>query len=604
MTSAISTTAFIDSLGVNTHLDFGSYGYQNVATVENAIRYLGLNNLRDSPGSSGDLTLWKQVAQATGAKFDAFIGETSPSGMSTQLGWMSEIAKQGILNYVEGGNEEDDAFPASQGNNLQITAKFQQQVYALGHQFGLPVINMSFGAGWTAANNWQGNYGTVGDLSGITDYANAHTYPNANQTPDSTIARLNGLAHLAASSRPVITTEIGYDENLGFNQNQVAKLTLETALDGIKNGDVKMYFYALFNDMSGNFGLMNADGSPKPAGQALHNLTTLLADNGGGFTPGSLNYTLNNAQSGDNTLLMEKSDGSYWLAVWNESAGAHSVSLSLGSAASQISVFDPLTGTNAVQTAGNTSSVTVTIPDHPVLIEIGGGSAPGSTSTPTPTPTPAPTPTPTPTPAPTPTPTPTPAPAGSSTPDPVVTVPGTQTAAPGQTVAISGVSVADPWAANHFGSLALNVTARGGTVSMSDSSGNAVAGSGTGAIHVKGTLAQINAELSTLSYGAGGGDGTVTVDVWDQAGAEGFKSFQVTTSAADTTGTTTTGSTGTDSGTGTRARAAPARAAPAPAPARPEPPTPACPASPSRPATHVRWKTSATRGSPPVPATT
>ena len=87
----------------------------------------------------------------------------------------------------------------------------------------------------------------------------------------------------------------------------------------MKDGDVKTYFYALFNDMSGNFGLMNPDGSPKPAGQALHNLTTLLHDSGGGFTPGSLNYTLNNAQSGDNTLLMEKSDGSYWLAMWNES---------------------------------------------------------------------------------------------------------------------------------------------------------------------------------------------------------------------------------------------------------------------------------------------
>ena len=167
MASAISTTAFIDSLGINTHLDFGSYGYQNVATVENAIKYLGLSNLRDSPANSGDLALWKQVAQATGAKFDAFIGETSPAGMSAELNLISDVAKEGIVNYIEGGNEEDDSYPASLGNNIQITAQFQQQVFALGQQLGLPVINMSFGAGWTAANNWQGDYGNVGDLSGV-----------------------------------------------------------------------------------------------------------------------------------------------------------------------------------------------------------------------------------------------------------------------------------------------------------------------------------------------------------------------------------------------------------------------------------------------------
>ena len=63
-----------------------------------------------------------------------------------------------MLNYIEGGNEEDDSYPQSLGNTLAVTAQFQQQVYAMGQQDGLPVINMSFGAGWTAANNWEGDY--------------------------------------------------------------------------------------------------------------------------------------------------------------------------------------------------------------------------------------------------------------------------------------------------------------------------------------------------------------------------------------------------------------------------------------------------------------
>jgi serralysin len=539
MTSAISTSSFIDSLGVNTHLDFAAYGYENVGTVENAISYLGLTNIRDSAQNGGDAALWQQVAQATGARFDDYVGETSPSGMQTDLGFVSQLANEGILNYIEGGNEEDDAYPASLGNNLGITAQFQQQVFGLGQQLGLPVINMSFGSGWTADNNWDGNYDKVGDLSGSADYANAHTYANPGQLTDDTINRLNGLALMAAGSRPVITTEIGWDENLGFSQSDVAKYVLDAALDGTKDGDVKTYFYSLFNDASGNFGLMNADGSAKPAGQALHNLTALLQDNGGGAS-GSLDYSLS---TNDNTVLMEKSDGSYWLSVWNENAGDHTATLTLGSAASSITLFDPLTGTSAVQSASDTGSFTFTVPDHPVIVEIGGaassagaGDPPSSPASPPPTTgtTTGDVPS---------TPTTDPTTSGgtagdASAPNPVVNVPGAQDVAAGSSSVLNGVSISDPWAANNPGTMALNVIASSGAVSMTDANGNAVSGSGTGAIHVSGTLSQLNAELATLSYTSGGDNASVSVDVWDQGGVEATSSIGITAGSGTTSGST------------------------------------------------------------------
>jgi len=78
--------------------------------------------------------------------------------------------------------------------------------------------------------------------------------------------------------------------------------------------------------------------------------------------------------------------------------------------------------------------------------------------------------------------------------------------------------------------LALNVTASAGTVAMTDGSGKTIAGSGTGAISVDGTLAQINADLANLSYTAGTANASITVDVWDQAGVEATKSIAVTVS--------------------------------------------------------------------------
>ena len=367
--TATSATAFVNSLGINTHLDFNAFGYDNIAATEQAISYLGVSNLRDSAQSPEDISLWQQISQATGARFDDYIGETSPGGMQDDLSYVPQLGEAGVLNAVEGGNEEDDSFPASLGNNLSITAGFQWQLADVAHSLGLPAINMSFGGGWTAGNNWQGDYGAVGDLSGAADYANAHTYPIPGQMPDSTMQRLNGLASLAASSQPVITTEMGWDGNAGFSETDVAKYVVDAALDGWKDGDAKTYFYALFDDGSGAFGLMNADGSPKPAGSALHNLTMLLGDSGGD-AGGSLDYSLDGAVPGDNSLLLAKSDGSYWLALWDESAGDHTVTLNLGSPAASVDVYDPLAGTDPVQSDGATNTAQIDLSDHPMLVRI------------------------------------------------------------------------------------------------------------------------------------------------------------------------------------------------------------------------------------------
>ena len=70
----------------------------------------------------------------------------------------------------------------------------------------------------------------------------------------------------------------------------------------------------------------------------------------------------------DNTLVMQKSDGSYWLSLWNESDAAHNVTLTLPAAA-QIKVFDPLTGTGGVN-GRQPPRKTASVSDHPVIVEI------------------------------------------------------------------------------------------------------------------------------------------------------------------------------------------------------------------------------------------
>jgi hypothetical protein len=370
---ATSINKVVESIGINTHIDFNRYGYENLDKTIGAINYLGLKNLRDSPNSNSVLGAngtWQKVADGTGAKFIAFMTQGSPQADLNSLARAKTLAGQGILNFIEGGNENDSAYSVAAGNSIAWTANFQQQVYATGQMLGIPVINMSFGAGWTAANNWQGNYDKVGDLSAWSDYANAHTYPNVGQTTDKTMERLNGLAHLAAPLDPVITTEIGWDMRY-HSEADAARYTLQAVLDGIENGNTKTYFYSLYDDASGKFGMMNADGTAKLTGKALHNLTTIMSDTAGGMPRTDLlGYTLTGTTAADHTLLFQKSNGVFQMAVWNETGAAHDVTLTLDNVAQNIRVYHPLTGESAVYTVANTGTITFTVPNHPVIVEI------------------------------------------------------------------------------------------------------------------------------------------------------------------------------------------------------------------------------------------
>jgi Ca2+-binding RTX toxin-like protein len=103
-------------------------------------------------------------------------------------------------------------------------------------------------------------------------------------------------------------------------------------------------------------------------------------------------------------------------------------------------------------------------------------------------------------------------------------------------MAIPGVSVADAFAASNPGSMALNVSAGSGFITM----GN-LPGSGTHSISVSGSLAQINADLASLSYTAPstGGVDSITIDVWDQAGIEATKGIGITVASSTPTAPST-----------------------------------------------------------------
>jgi serralysin len=526
---AVAADAFVQSIGINTHIDFSWSAYANLAAVQSALAYLGVQNVRDAIDSPSDLAEFAGLNQDLGVKFDFFIAP-GDVGMPWQLQQIE--SDPSIVRFVEGANESDNWPQTYDGlSGLAATTAEQAALYASARSElpGVPVIAPSFGD--------LPSYAAAGDLSAYANAGNAHIYFGSGNNPgdQNWIQTITQTAAQDAPGQPVMTTETGYytstdssDPN-GVDPIVQAKYLLDDVMDQFKDGVSMDYLYELVDEGSDpsnpedNFGLFTDNWTAKPAAVAIHDLMLLMgnqAAGGNAVAPGTLSYSLTGIPSTTNSLLFEKSDGTFVLSIWNDArltgpvADADiavpnvPVTLTLASPAAKIEVFDPLTGITAIESANNASQVTLSLPDHPILVEIGPDAGPPTTA-PSPPPAPAPIPA---------------APTGLT-----LVMPNASTTSPLQSITVTGISIDDPWAAGMDGAMTINLSATNGTLSLTDAGGIPVAGSGSGAISLNANLFQLNTDLEHLTYtaGAAAGADTITVDVWDPSGLEATRTITV-----------------------------------------------------------------------------
>lgn len=407
----LSASGFINSIGVNTHAGFGWTGYNNLALMVDDLEYLGVTHLRDAMGTSPAAQPVVDGLAAAGYKFDFLVSsalpQTGTTGLQTYIASLQKFATShpGSISAIEGLNEANhQPFSYNGSSSLTAAAQFQSALYqavnANATLGSIPVYNLSL-----AYNDPQG-YSQLGNMSGSVDYANAHAYVSTSLTTSSSIAATLSAVMTAAPGKPVVITETGYTtqantQYLGVDETVQAKSILNTLVDAYKAGVSATYLYELFDRDSSasntnpeaNFGLFNSDGTPKLAATAIHNLTTILADDGkGSLQPTDpLNYTLSNMPATGDSMVLGKSNGTYELVVWAEpklwndftdtevSNAAQTVTVNLGAVHHSVKVYDTLTGTTAIASYTDVSTITIPVSDHPLIIEI---DAPATTPTP------------------------------------------------------------------------------------------------------------------------------------------------------------------------------------------------------------------------------
>ena len=402
MTQPLATSAFVNSIGVNTDLDFFNTPYVNAAAVADDIKYLGITHVRDILPAADAAALAPYAALANeGIKFDLIVGVGGfglPASMATVKAELDafEAKYPGAIASVEGPNEPN-IYPFSYAGLTGTAAAvaYQAALYKLVAAdpalHGVTVDNFAFGG------VGAGTYAQAGNQSASANAGNIHIYPDGEGSgaPQPTIANGLALAAVSTPGMPMVMTEFGYSSYAGGDIPQAAQAAyeLDGLLDASRDGISQTYLYELLDGDTGtsgyedNFGQFDSDAlTPKAAAVALHNLTTILADPGTGLPAGRLNYSIAGLTApGGNSLLMEKSSGAFDLAIWDEPAAASlatahdAITVSLGATYATVEVFDPTASTSAISVAHDVSAVALDITGHPLIVEVEPGLAPNVT---------------------------------------------------------------------------------------------------------------------------------------------------------------------------------------------------------------------------------
>ena len=243
-------------------------------------------------------------------------------------------------------------------------------------------------------------------IGSLADLGNVHSYPGG-QPPELLMQQKLGFEKAFVSgSKPVITTESGYNNATGASLARfpspewvagtyLPRIFLEDLQLGIK----RTYIYELVDegtnlkDPEHMYGLLRNDLSLKPAAVALQNLTSILADSAPITTAADpLAYSITDSVArlpdipvivggvavspgpdrGLRHVLLRKSDGSLYLAIWRYqsiwdnstgtavSAPDYPVTLSFATP-KDVAVYRPSQSGSPVSTAAAQTSVTLPV---------------------------------------------------------------------------------------------------------------------------------------------------------------------------------------------------------------------------------------------------
>lgn len=415
---ATATRDFLDSIGVVT--SFPDRG-QPLARTISMIRYTGVRWVRggiEGLTEHGPTTMqtFLDLHRQTGVRISWGL-VSGGTDVSRLIETGRVLAQAGALLAFEGNNEPNNwgvTYLGEQGGqkgSWRAVARLQRDLYAAvkgdSALRAYPVWSISEAGAQT--DNMGLQFLTIPPGAGAAmpagtryaDYANVHNYIfhrtmlflSDNQAWDAadptSTSRVDGLfgnfgvtwgkgfhgySEEALSRLPRVTTETGTTIDHAVTEEVQGALLIDMLLAQFKRGTSHTAIYLLRDrtDEHGNqtFGLFAPDYHPRKAAAYLHNLTTILADEGKLATPGHLTFAVRDRPTTVHDLLLQNSDGGFRLIIWGERAGGQDkVTLDLGAQKVSADIYDPTLGIAPMDRV-NGSRIRLTLGNHPLIIAL------------------------------------------------------------------------------------------------------------------------------------------------------------------------------------------------------------------------------------------
>lgn len=391
--AARAAGAFTDSVGVCMHLGRVRTNYvQRFPEIERLLLESGIRHVRTDPVTAPQAVANVKRFAAAGVKFDFII---HPDGDRQTIAQLLENVKRNFSDcteFIEGLNEPDGR-PEQAREWMGEIRRICQADPALK---SIPILGSALGHPHSAAVK-------IGDCSGLVDVGNIHAYPGG-RAPEITLPLYVGYVQPQYPKMKYAITETGYHSALNNppNKHKPASRRAEAiymprlCLEYFRCGIVRSYKYQFIDDRTedeaqkrgqpvqeAHFGYVDYDLQPKPSYHAVKNLLTILRDqNRKDFQPQSLRYSVEGPKHELRHLLLQKSDGDFYLAVWravavwDENARQDvpvqrvPVEVRLPAAAKIVRIYRPTQSAEPVKTEENADRILLVLEAEAVVLQI------------------------------------------------------------------------------------------------------------------------------------------------------------------------------------------------------------------------------------------
>jgi hypothetical protein len=405
---ATAADRLVEALGVATHFNWAQSIYTTQYTaLRQAMVALGVRYYRTGAGTDRGRFVLNDLYKQHGIR-GVFNVSQYAQGYHSQLvpGSAAKIIDALVadgaagLYAVEGPNEYDHSDRQSWVKELR---DYQLEIYK--HVKGSPKLSHVKVGGPSLVTTVLKPQSSqlVGDISDRVDIGVHHHYvPFGNFHEKGLFQVAQLLANNNYGAGPLLITETGVCTNTGassmcVSEKAQAKYLPRSAMEIFRqHRDNKLFFYELVDqgatqgNAAWNWGMIRSDLKPKLAYHALKNLVGLLAEpKGPAFKPGALDYTLAGGGPDLRQVLLQRSDGRFYLVLWQAVRSfddktkkdldppTAQVTVAVEPAA-KIRVFRPTPLDAADLTAasmprkviGSAKTVVLAVPDHLVVVEI------------------------------------------------------------------------------------------------------------------------------------------------------------------------------------------------------------------------------------------